>query len=179
MLEVLEHKSYSYAPRTWQNAAEGDVTAAFAVDFNTAGEKLTKKAAGNKLVSIKLIDDGLLFCARQLFSAMRKVDAKVLNVAGNGIYTMSKHGWSQERVNQYVYDTLKLIHTHLPIQKIISGGQTGADIAGAVAAVALNIPATITLPKGFRQRFEDGIDICQTKADILSQIVTGVEALAK
>lgn len=176
-IEIIEHKSSSYGPRTWHNAHVGDVTAAFAVNFNTAGEKLTKKAAGAKLVSVLLIDDDLVFCARELFKALRSREAKVLNVAGNGIYTMHKHGWTQERVNQYVYDTLKLIKPHWELELVVSGGQTGADIAGAVAGVALGYDVQVTLPKGYKQRFEDGVDIVQTKADVMAQIQQGVDGL--
>lgn len=41
------------------------------------------------------------------------------------------------------------------LDKIISGGQTGADIAGADAAIALGIPYGGTIPKG--RRSENGI----------------------
>jgi len=43
----------------------------------------------------------------------------------------------------------------MAIQKIISGGQTGADIAGVDAAMALNIPYGGWLPKG--RKAENGI----------------------
>jgi hypothetical protein len=36
------------------------------------------------------------------------------------------------------------------IKKVISGGQTGADIAGLIAAKKLGIPTGGTMPKGFR-----------------------------
>lgn len=49
MLTILEHKSSSYAPRTYENAAKADVTIAIAVDYNTAGERLTHKAAGGEV----------------------------------------------------------------------------------------------------------------------------------
>ena len=41
----------SYPSRTRENANWSDITIALAQDFNTAGEKLTKRAAGNKYVS--------------------------------------------------------------------------------------------------------------------------------
>jgi hypothetical protein len=67
---------------------------------------------------------------------------------------------------------------HWSITKIVSGGQTGADIAGLVAAVALQIPAIGTLPHGFRQRDEQGNDHRHTEATIHAQIGRGVAALA-
>ena len=42
MLILKEHKSSSYAPRTYYNAAQG-VTLAVAVDHNTAGRGVHKK----------------------------------------------------------------------------------------------------------------------------------------
>ena len=44
----------SYKQRTEENAKWADVTLAIAADFNTAGEKLTKTAAGKKYISIDL-----------------------------------------------------------------------------------------------------------------------------
>ena len=46
----------------------------------------------------------------------------------------------QKRADQFVYDTLKLVHEKLPISKVVSGGQTGMDEAGIKAATALGIP---------------------------------------
>ena len=42
----------------------------------------------------------------------------------------------------------------MPIKKIVSGGQTGADIAGLDAAIAHNIPNGGWIPKG--RLTEDG-----------------------
>lgn len=44
----------SYPSRTRENANWSDITIALAQDFNTAGERLTKNAAGNKYVSFTL-----------------------------------------------------------------------------------------------------------------------------
>jgi hypothetical protein len=62
------------------------------------------------------------------------------------------------------------VHEHWPIGEIISGGQTGVDLAGGVAGYVLGIPTTMLLPKGFKQRFEDGIDIVQTEQDVRNQV---------
>lgn len=166
---IQEHKSSSYAPRTYQNAA-ADVTVAFAVDFTTAGERLTKKAAGEKLVDVLMWSTKPIDAARKLWRKVDDVDAQSLNVAGNGIYTMSMHGWDQECINQYVWDVLSLVCGHSGIDKIVTGGQTGADLAGAVFGAVIGLETVVTLPKGYRQRFEDGIDITQTQEDIYKQI---------
>ena len=52
-MKIIENKSSSYAPRTFANAKSADLTIAFAIDFGTAGEQLTKKAAGQRYVAVK------------------------------------------------------------------------------------------------------------------------------
>ena len=65
---------------------------------------------------------------------------------------------------------LGMFHQYRKIHKIYSGGQTGTDMAGAVAAWYLSIPACITLPKGFVQRHEDGVDVQHSKEFIIQSI---------
>lgn len=179
LITLVEHKSSSYAPRTYVNAAAGDVTLVVAVDHTTAGEKCTRKAVGDdyKLFAITPRERDKLSCSRLLFAKLRKLNAKVLNIAGNGISTFAKHGATQQAVNQYVYDLLKPVAEHWKLEKIVSGGQTGTDMAGAVAAAALGIPAVLTFPKGFKQRFEDGVDVLMDEDAIYRQIEEGVAAL--
>jgi hypothetical protein len=180
MLTILEHTSSSYAPRTYANAAKGDVTIAIAVDYNTAGERLTHRAAGEKY--LKLDPDNLAIDnARMLWfrlKAMGKKDA-VINVAGNGIYTLSKRGCDQHRMNQYLYSMLLNVCKYWPIGEIVSGGQTGVDLAGGVAGYVLGIKTTMLMPKGFKQRFEDGVDITQTDDDVVKQVWFWAEKLRK
>lgn len=176
MLEIREHKSASYAPRTYHNATTADLTVAFATDFTTAGEKLTKKAADGKYVAIDLSIDSI-DAARQLYKACRKFDVKILNVAGNGIYTLSKSGWTQQSLNHHIYDILNLVYQHWPIKIIISGGQTGVDLAGGIAAKFINIPCTMTYPKGFKLRFEDGKDVEWSKDKITNLVENYVSLL--
>lgn len=179
-LKIVEHKSSSYAPRTYHNAAVADLTIAFAVDFTTAGEKLTKKAAGAKLVEIDLhtYRHSVVEAARAVYKEACKLDAECFNVAGNGIYTLHKHGWTQEEINQFVFEIFKPIAKHWYVGKIVSGGQTGVDLAGGVAGAALSIETIMMLPKGFKQRHEDGVDICHTEEEIRQQVIAGVEGLS-
>ena len=51
---VRETVSPKYHDRTVMNAREADLTVAFAVDFSTAGEKLTREAAGDRYLAIGL-----------------------------------------------------------------------------------------------------------------------------
>lgn len=166
-LEISEHASSHYAPRTWVNATSASLTVAFAMDFSSAGEKLTHKAAGGKYVALDLLWPALV-SAKVLYQAMRH-HGTTLNIAGNGLHTLSKHGWRQEAVDRHVFNVLKLCHQHLPISSIRSGGQTGVDEAGLISAMALNIPATALLPRGYRQRSAMGIDMSNDPMVLRSQ----------
>lgn len=171
-LAILEHSSSSYAPRTYANAAKGDVTIAIAVDYSTAGEKLTHKAAGDKYLKLDP-KDGELENARKLYAHLKQLGKSlpVINVAGNGIYTLAKHDVSQDLINIYVLHILAKVHEYWPIGEIVSGGQTGVDLAGGVSGVVLGIPTTMLLPKGFKQRFGDGIDILQTEKAVRVRVM--------
>ena len=178
-LTIQQHKSSSYAPRTYENAAKADVTIAIAVDYNTAGERLTHKAAGEKYLKLDPantnIDNARLLYKRLVRDCPGKIAN--INVAGNGIYTLHKHGISQEQINLDVYRILRKVYEYFKIDSIRSGGQTGVDLAGGVAGVALGIPTTLLLPKGFKQRHENGVDVEHTEDEIRAQVLQGVAQL--
>lgn len=174
LLIINEHKSEKYPPRTYYNATSAEVTLALALNLETAGEKLTKKAAGPRYIGFKLtpeIDD--IVIARQLYSKMKKDNAHTLNVAGNGIYTLSAQDCSQEFINYFTYKIISKVHQYWPIEKIYTGGQSGVDISGAVTGYLLGIPTEVTLPNGYLQRFEDGQDIKGTREKVFEQIHNG------
>jgi hypothetical protein len=181
MVIVQEHSSPTYPPRTYFNAKSGDITLALAVDLTTAGEKLTHKAAGDeKYLGFQLTaETQAIDIARKLYREMKKKNAKTLNIAGNGIYTLVKHGCDQAHINGFLCDVIEKVHQHWPIEKIFTGGQTGVDLAGAVVAKHLGIEALITLPKGYIQRFEDNKDVTQTKEQVEQQIEHWVQLLQK
>jgi Circularly permutated YpsA SLOG family len=178
-LEILEHESSSYAPRTAVNAKVADATLAFAVDYNSAGERLTKRMAGEHYLAVPLSRDqgDVLVQARRVFRFVRAGNYRALNIAGNSIATLSSLGWTQADVNEFVWRVLKQVHAHWPFVCLRSGGQTGADVAGAVAAVALSVPATVLFPKGLLQRTSDGVDVLRTRDFVEQQIVRGAEQL--
>ena len=174
MIHIKEHQSESYAPRTYANAASASVTAAFALDFHTAGEKLTKKAAGYKYIALPLQQEMDEVSPTQnavaLLAFCRKKKAHSINVAGNGIYTTSRFGWDQGRLNAYVFQVLSTVYQQHPLQHVYCGGQTGLDIAGAVAAEALGIAVTIHMPKGLKQRLETGEDVARDPREIYEEV---------
>ena len=169
MINIREHSSSSYGPRTWHNAAQG-VTLAIAVDFTTAGEKLTTKAAHkNGIVHLDASSFATdwLQASRNLYKMLKDKDLHVVNVAGNGIYTYAKHGFTQEGVNRMVQMVLDQVHQHWKLEHVVSGGQTGADIAGLIAAAHLDIECTGMWPKGYKMRFENGVDVNHTPEQIM------------
>lgn len=173
-IQILEHSSSGYGPRTYANAAKANLTLALSVDDTTTGERCTHKAAGKKLLKLDLAEDWIVN-ARLLWHrlvAAGVTNKLTLNVAGNGIVTLNKHGWSQSQINEYVYWMLEKVHTYFHIDKIVSGGQTGVDIAGGWVGVKLGIDVELLLPKGYIQRHEDGIDVKHTKEQIMKQVTT-------
>lgn len=177
-IRLVAHESYSYVPRTGDNARGADVTVAFAVDFSTAGERLTKREAGPRFVAIPFGEEpGLAAEALVKFLAARK--GSTLNVAGNGVYTLAAHGVSQDQANLWVFEVLSRVHAQHPLSSVRSGGQTGIDQAGLVAAIALGIPAYGLYPKSFRRRNEEGQEIHSTAAKLEEELLSQAAKLAR
>lgn len=179
MIEIVQHTSSSYPPRTYANANAGHCTLAVAVDFNTAGEKLTKKAAGSTYVGLPYFADkeASLVILRLVWRILKEHKEPVLNIAGNGIYTLAKHGVNQAQANKKMYDLLQPIAKALPNLQVISGGQTGIDTAGVVAGSALGLRCRVTLPQGYIQRFEDKQDVVQRLADVEQYLLSNIKEL--
>lgn len=166
MIEVTQNQSPHYSPRTYANAKTADWTVALAADLSTAGEICTAKAAGNRLNGYEItLETDPVDLARMVYGFLKANKVKTLNIAGNGIYTLVEHGMKQDWANLFLYRFLKPLHQHLKLEKIISGGQTGIDTAGVVAAEVLGIPAMVHMPNGYVQRHEDKVDRPQTKEE--------------
>ena len=154
-----------YAQRTRENAMSADLTLAFADDFTTAGEKVTEKAAAGNYIAIPL-DDAIRDAgrvAKEILDCMTEQEKSkpiTLNIAGNGMYTLSSFNRTQKQVNDIVYDVLTNLQSEgVTIGKVISGGQSGVDEAGIVAAHSMGISCEVHAPKGWLMRGEDGRDI--------------------
>lgn len=160
-LRLEAHEAYSYVPRTGENARGADVTVAFAVDFTTAGERLTKREAGERFVAIPY-GEAPESAADTLVKVLSARKGNSLNVAGNGVYTLAAQGVTQSQANQWVFEVLSRVHARSPLSSVRSGGQTGIDQAGLVAALALGIPAYGLYPKSFRRRNAAGDEVHST-----------------
>lgn len=169
-----QSSSIGYRQRTIENAQSADMTIAFAVDFNTAGERLTKNAteqAGKLYQPIDISNISTNFSTssstaditvNNIVSGLNTVNAKSINIAGNGIYTFVTRGLTQEQIDTLVYEMLNRIvnnpNLKNRIEKIITGGQTGIDEAGAKAGARLGIYTEVHAPKDWVYRTVDGID---------------------
>jgi hypothetical protein len=171
------HPTRGYAARTQANASLADLTVAFAVDFHTAGERLTRKCAADNYLALPL-DRPALENARQLYRSLRDRESRRLNIAGNGLYTLAAHRWSQAAINAYVHEVLATVHAHLPLTSIRSGGQTGVDTAGLIAGLRLGLPTTGLYPPGYLTRDASGNDHRHSpdvlRADLLA--AAGIDA---
>lgn len=164
MIKFIEHKSPKYPPRTYENAS-ADATIAFAFDFNTPGERLTKDAVGTQgKLYIPTDPTASLQIGKINHDASVINENKVLtlNIAGNGLYTTIKYGCTQKKCDTIVeiylsslFDSLEQLPT-----LIRSGGQSGFDESGLKAAAKLGIPALCVCPQGWKFMNEKGETIC-------------------
>lgn len=165
MLVIKETVSNKYPPRTYLNAKSADVTLAFAIDLDTAGERLTRRAAGNKYKGFLLTEDDKDITADTLtFLSVR--NANSVNIATN----LAKAGISQESIDNRIFTILERVTQVQTVRKVYCGGQTGVDIAAAKAAYRLGIPLEINMPKGFVQRNAQGKDFINTQEEIEAQL---------
>lgn len=161
----------SYAQRTKENADWSDITIAFAVNFNTAGELATKRSAGNKYVAVGLSSNnkGDISVNRNhldnVVKKYRSINKPIkLNIAGNGIYTFNKNT-SQETINEKIQEAIEYLQSKgVQIESIRSGGQTGIDEAGIIAAQNLGIPSEVHTTSDYKFRGRDNKDILDEAA---------------
>lgn len=170
MIVFEECKSYGYRKRTETNAS-ADITLAFATNFTTSGEVLTKNSCKNQGKNYIAIDaNNMIITEERINKLIEKInrinynDPITINIAGNGLYTM-KNKYKQEECDKFVLNFLEktIGKTKNPIRFIRSGGQSGFDESGLKASVRLGIPALCYAPKGWLFRDENGVDISSEK----------------
>lgn len=174
-VEFIE-STKDYTGRNEENANWSDVTLSFAADFSTGGEKATKRYAGNKFVPVHMFfgadeEHPSVFIntgnedreAKEILKDLKKQGLPTknikLNIAGNGIYSFipGERDLTQAEFNDYVTKVItELQKLGVTIAEIRSGGQTGADEAGIIAATRLGIKATVNAPKGWKFRISPG-----------------------
>lgn len=177
MITFREHSDSGYVGRTKENAS-AHATIAIACNFESAGEKLTRKCVeGYDKVYIPIdintgleIDDSIVnFVVKRLNSSNKGnllENEITLNIAGNGIYTM-RGKYRQEELDVYVHNLLSRVleskDLKVKISLIRTGGQTGLDESGGKASIKLGINTLIVCPKGWLYRDLGGNDIRDEK----------------
>ncbi len=173
MIRFGEDVKYGYQSRTRLNVVMSDITIAFAIDDTTYGEKATKKFAEDSATPFFMIhinERGKISSSEkdtlnQCFEKMKQLISKnlrgvILNVAGNGMYTFSKYGISQSRLDEMIYNILlRFKEKGIIFYCVRSGGQTGIDEAALKAADKLGLPTICLAPKGWKFRTASGEDI--------------------
>lgn len=177
---VFQMSNGSYRERTIENAQAADITLAFAVDFNTAGERCTKNAAQGKYIDIALPTDlsrldktsfakAVDKATYTIMPVLKSISANtikrglIINIAGNGIYMLAKYGITMQALCNFIYFVIYNIKQAFPIKQIRSGGQTGADEAGILVGQKLNIPTLVFAPNGWRFRNINNKDIADER----------------
>ena len=167
-IQFKEGLEPGYKSRTLGNAAVADVTIAFAINFYSPGEILTKKAAleHSEYLPINMNVNSLYVDpvdVKKVVTILNENPAiAVINIAGNSIHAFNKK-YTQQEVDDFVYEFLKQVVEHPDKDwgwlRIYSGGQTGADEAGAKAGIKLGLETIIQAPKGWMFRDINGQDI--------------------
>ena len=162
---IMEDSARNYGHRTWANAAWSDITLALATDFSSPGEITTRKAAGDKYLRYQLsrnLNRLITFNldgereAKKIAGMLRnhtcyKEDGIRLNIAGNGLVTLLKSGIDTLTVAafiSYIFTACK--EEGVKILEVRSGGQSGVDEAGIIAAQRNKMNCSILAPKDFR-----------------------------
>ena len=179
-LQILQDNQPGYANRTKINAKSADITLAFAIDFSTHGEKLTARCAGEFIHKTLWPTTPEVFHKEVLQSLTNLGIGRELklNIAGNGIYTF-KSVATQKQLNKWVYACLTKLNQSHHITVIRSGGQTGIDTSGLVAALALGIPAIGYYPQGFKLRNKQGLDVNLSEEFLTNWLIKQSQDLKK
>lgn len=159
-LKITVAKHTGYVTRTKDNAASADVTVAIATDFTTRGEELTKNSAAQykkgyfPIEFAKMADPST---ADAFVKYLNAIDAKSINIAGNGMYTLATiPNMTQDRVDNGVYILLQNVLSHPELKNknisVRSGGQTGIDEAGIKAGMRLGLDTTMHVPADWVMR---------------------------
>lgn len=152
-----------YPQRTKENAEWSDITLDFTESDKGSGgrNELTKRVAGKKYVHFQLHDSGeTAYDADEILKAINDAGLPTenikLNIAGSEIGKLkhNQDGYNEE-ITRIIRDLQDLGVT---ISEIRSGGQTGIDEAGIIAAQRLGIKWSVNAPKGWKFRDAEGVD---------------------
>ena len=176
-LHLNQSGSYGYRERTIFNAENADLTIYFADKNHTEsnGSKLTSNHS--KVFCLVQVPSHINFAVEAVLGALEGIPEPVINIAGNGIARFPSY-MTQNNINAFVYNAMKSIHEKKPIKLIRSGGQTGADWAGIIAGIALQIETVATFPLHFRQRDRKEKDFTNNEEQLCVRIRSDLDKIS-
>jgi hypothetical protein len=168
-LKIKASKSGSYAVRTKEVVSFSDISLLLNINPKSAGARCTYGALksqnkpfedvfyhnGKPVESALALDNAL----KNIETFSKNRDTTIINTAGNGISTWAIYYIPQIFLNELMYDKIDNLSLDKTKVAFISGGQTGVDLAGSVAAYILGYETRILLPAGYKIRTEDNTDI--------------------
>ena len=162
-------ESNSYPIRTKENADWSDITLDFTESDKGSGgrNELTKRVAGKKYIHFKLHSEGdNSYDANEILEAIKQAGLPTknikLNITGSEIGKLKE---TQERYNEEIERILNdLLDLGITISEIRTGGQTGIDEAGIIAAQRLGIPNEVHTTSDYKFRDKSGRDISDEQA---------------
>ena len=178
-IQFTQSSQMGYPGRTRENAKGSDITIDFATTPTGSGgpRGLTKQAtaeARKKYTHVAIAKDGTIDVEKSVNDIVKKIKSCkkksiTINVAGYALKEFvdklsESSNISQETCNKLAFDVLKRVQEELALQNIAikqvrSGGQTGFDEAGIIAAAQMNIPALVHAPRGWLFRSSAGMDV--------------------
>lgn len=156
-------ESKGYSARTEKNAKETDITVNFSPNKRSAGYKKTKDVAGAKFFDVNDNTTAEEFGEKIKSLNLTKETPLKVNIAGNGLNEAK--GMDQKAFDNKVYKFLKMVKdAGFNVVYVRTGGQTGADEAGAMAGRKLGIVTEVHGPADWMFRQQDGKDIKEETA---------------
>lgn len=115
LYQMVEHKSFSYPPRTHQNVKDSDGTIRIAQKLDSAGEKMTLEAINKyskPYFDVHVVDPKQLVISAEMSPQVAvnwilQNNIKILNVAGNSEQTAPG---IQEFAKAYIGEVIKILH---------------------------------------------------------------------
>ena len=174
-IKFREAKHSGYIARTLETGLEGDLTIDFAKTRKGSGA--TRRMAGTKWNHIPIDSDGLPITTSKEYKdsitniAASLASGETVNIAGHGIYSIKANQKSVDASMNTMFSKitqrlkkLGILNSLPDSAKIITGGQTGFDEAGAKAAAKYGFKTEVIAPKGYKYRTRFG-----TKGDIANK----------
>lgn len=175
-VEFIQLREPDYATRTKFNAQHSHMTLYFcASEKETPGMSMTMDYSDQ---FYKVVIPGHNASIELVLDALGGLPEPVVNIAGNSIYRWPDYV-TQTMVDTWVLNYLEPIAKKYPNLIVRSGGQTGADWAGIVAAQKLGLDCVAVFPKGFRQRSRQRLDFYNTEEELRIRLNDGLVFLSR